>query len=281
MTKLSMDNIVEKVDELPSLPQVVVRVMELTEDPDSSAFDINEALSQDQNMTAQVLRMANSLYYGYSRRISTVTDAIVLIGFNAVRSIVLAASVSKILKKELNGYVMGEGQLWVHSQCAAVFARLLAKKTQFRSVELAYTATLLHDIGKLVMNSYVRDAYQDVIDVVNMEKLTFDEAEKRIFGFSHPVVGGKVAEKWNLPGDLVEAISCHHDPSAAESNPKLTAIVHVADAVTLQMGMGLGVDGLLYPLSKEAVDLLEISEGDLEGLMAEIVDLFIDKDVFN
>jgi len=280
MTRLSLDEIVARVDELPSLPQIVVRVMELTEDPDSTAFDINEVLRQDQNMTAQVLRMANSIYYGYSRRIATVTDAIVLIGFNAVRSIVLAASVSKILKKELSGYAMGEGELWNHSQCAAVFARLLAKKKKIRAVELAYTATLLHDIGKLVLNSYVSETYQDVLKIVNEEKITFDEAEHRVFGFSHPVVGGKVAEKWNLPGDLVEAITCHHHPLQAEANPRLTSIVHVADAATLQMGMGLGVDGLHYPFSNEALVLLGLEEGEMEELMAEVVDLFIDKDVF-
>lgn len=281
MTKLTLDQIVVKVDELPSLPHIVVRVMELTEDPDSTAFDINEVINQDQNMTAQVLRMANSVYYGYSRRIATVTDAIVLIGFNAVRSIVLAASVSKILKKELSGYVMGEGELWRHSQGAAVFARLLAKKSKFRSVELAYTATLLHDIGKLVLNSYLSESYQEVLKIVNEEKLPFNEVEDKIFGFNHATVGGKVAEKWNLPNDLVEAIAYHHHPEQAEMNPQLTAIVHIADAVALQMGMGMGIDGLMYPFSKDAMDLLQVSENDIESMMAEVVDLFIDTDVLN
>ncbi len=281
MSKLSLDNVVGKVDELPSLPQVVIRVMELTEDPDSTAFDINEVLSQDQNMTAQVLRMANSIYYGYSRRIATVTDAIIHIGFNAVRSIVLAASVSKILKRELEGYSMGQGELWVHSQCAAVFARLLAKKVKFRSVELAYTATLLHDIGKLILNSYMNEAYQEVIDTVNRDRISFDQAEAAILGFNHAEVGGKVAEKWNLPGDLVEAIALHHNTTMAKNNPTLTSLVHVSDAVILQMGMGLGLDGLQYPLSDDALQLIGVENSDLESLMAEIVDLFIDKDVFN
>lgn len=280
MTKVSIEEVVAKVDELPSLPHIVVRVMELTEDPDSTAFDINEVINQDQNMTAQVLRMANSVYYGYSRRIATVTDAIVLIGFNAVRSIVLAASVSKILKKELTGYVMGEGELWKHSQCAAVFARMLAKKKKYRSVELAYTATLLHDIGKLILNSYMGESYQEVLAVVNEEKVPFNEAEDRIFGFNHATVGGKVAEKWNLPPDLVEAISFHHHPGESEMNPQLTAIVHLADAMTLQMGLGLGIDGLMYPLSRDAMEVLEVTEQELEEIMADIVDVFIDSDVF-
>ncbi len=280
MTKLTLENIVSEVDELPALPQIVTRVMELTEDPDSTAFDIQAVLNQDQAMTAQVLRLANSVYYGYSRRIATVTDAIILIGFNAVRSIVLAASVSKILKKELKGYAMDEGELWKHSQCSAVFARILAKKIRFRSVELAYTATLLHDIGKLILNSFMCDTYQQVIDVVNEEKIPFNEVEDNIFGYNHAVLGGKVAEKWKLPDDLTEAITCHHEPGKAVINPQLTAIVHVADAATMQMGLGLGVDGLLYPLDQDAMDLLEIKDSDLEEIMAEIVDILIDGDTF-
>ncbi len=280
MSIITIDDIVAKVDELPSLPHIVIRVMELTEDPDSSAFDVNEVISQDQSMTAQVLRMANSLYYGYSRRIATVTDAIILIGFNAVRSIVLAASVSKFLKKELSGYILGEGELWIHSQSAAVFARLLAKRTKFRTIELAYTATLLHDIGKLVLNSYLHDAYQEVIRVVNEEKMPFDQVENSIIGFDHAEVGGKVAEKWNLPAELVEAITFHHQPERAEINPQLAAIVHTADAVAMQMGMGIGVDGLLYPLSHEALDLIGVAGDDLEMLMSEIVDVFVDQDMF-
>ncbi len=280
MTRLTLNTVISEVDELPSLPQVVIRVMELTDDPESTAFDIQEVLNQDQSMTAQVLRLANSVYYGYSRRIATVSDAIIMIGFNAVRSIVLAASVSKILKKELKGYVMDEGELWKHSQATAIFARLLAKRVKFRSIELAYTAALLHDIGKLVLNSFMNEAYQEVISIVNEEKLPFNEVEDTIFGYNHATLGGKVAEKWKLPLDLSEAIACHHEPGRAEINPRLTAIVHVADAVTMQMGMGLGIDGLMYPLFSESLELLGLTEYDLEVVMAEIVDLLIDSDTF-
>ena len=280
MEKIKVESIIEKVDELPSLPHIVLKVMELTDDPDSTAFDINQVINQDQNMTAQVLRMANSVYYGYSRRIASVTDAIILIGFNAVRSIVLAASMSKILKAELKGYIMGEGELWKHSQSAAIFARLLAKRVKFNSIETAYTAALLHDIGKLVMNSYMSEAYQEVIDTVNRDKIPFNKVEDSIFGFNHALIGGKIAEKWNLPAELAEAITNHHDPSLSILNPSLTAIVHIADAVTLQMGMGLGIDGLLYELSDDALTLLGIGHHDLEILMAEIVDLLVDKDTF-
>lgn len=160
------------------------------------------------------------------------------------------------------------------------FARILAKKNKFRSVELAYTATLLHDIGKLVLNSYISEYYQEVLALVNEEKIPFNEAEDRVLNFNHATIGGKVAEKWNLPTDLVDAISNHHHPEVSLRNSELTAIVHLADAMTLQMGLGLGIDGLMYPLSREAMERLEVTEQDLEVIMADIVDIFVDDDVF-
>ena len=149
MGKISLESIVEAVNDLPALPQVVVQVIKLTEDPDSTAQDINYVLNQDQAITAKVLKMANSAFYGFPRRIGSVTDAIIMLGFRTLRSIVMAASVSDILNKEIEGYALEYGELWRHSQCTAMAARLIARKSKFAFLDLAYTAALLHDIGKV------------------------------------------------------------------------------------------------------------------------------------
>ncbi|MDD3024793.1 MAG: HDOD domain-containing protein, partial [Syntrophomonadaceae bacterium] len=230
MTRLSMDSIVEAVNDLPSLPHIVVKIMELTEDPDSTAQDISNVLSQDQAMTARVLRLANSAFYGFPRRISTINDAIVFLGFKTIRSIVMAVSVSGILSREVEGYALEQGELWRHSQCSAMAARLIARKAKFAIVDLAYTAALLHDIGKVILNSYMKEAYHEVVAKVGEENKSFIETENEVLGFNHAVVGARVAEKWNLPPELVEAIALHHHPEQAEINKRLTAIVHLGDA---------------------------------------------------
>lgn len=280
MGKVALQKIVEGVNDLPSLPHVVIRVMELTEDQNSTAQDINSALSQDQGMTAKVLKLANSAYYGFSRRISSVTDAVVLLGFRTIRSIVMAASVSDILSKEIEGYALAQGELWQHSQATAIAARMIARETKFGSFEVAYTAALLHDIGKVILNTHLSEAYNEVVEKVNNESIPFMEAEDQILGFNHAEVGAKVAEIWNLPEELVEAIAYHHNPEKAKINPKLTAIVHIADAISVSMGIGIGIDGMLYPISDEAMKLLKLDESHIEKIISQLTDVIVDSDSF-
>ncbi|MGR6836528.1 HDOD domain-containing protein [Syntrophomonas erecta] len=280
MGRVSLDSIVSIVNDLPALPQVVVRVMELTEDPDSTAQDINNILCQDQGMTAKVLRMANSAFYGFPRRIGTVTDAIVLLGFKTIRSIVLAASVSDILSREMKGYALEYGELWKHSQTAAMISRLLARKVQFPAVDLAYTAALLHDIGKVILNHFMKECYHEVVNQVKNDNIPFMVAENKVLGFNHAIVGSRVAEKWNLPPDLVEAIALHHNPEQAACNIKLTSLVHVADVICVSMGIGIGIDGMLYPVSPQALEVLGIDESIIEGTISEMVDICCDQQSF-
>lgn len=280
MGKVPMESIVEAVNDLLSLPHIVTRVIELSEDPDSTAADINNVLNQDQGMTAQVLRLANSAFYGFPRRIGTVAEATILLGFKTIRSIVMAASVSDILSQEIKGYALANGELWKHSQSSALAARLIGKKIKYNKLDLAYTGALLHDIGKVILNNSMIEAYREVIDRVNQGDIPFIEAENLILGFNHAMVGAKVAEKWNLPPELVEAIALHHDPIKAEINRELTSIVHLADAVCVSMGIGIGVDGLLYPISAGAVRLLGLNESDIDYIISDLVDLFSDQQSF-
>lgn len=280
MGKISLQDLLKKVDDLPALPWVVKRVMELTEDPDSTARDINEVINLDQSMTAKVLRLANSAFYGFPRRISTVTDATIMLGFQTIRSIVIAASVSKLLSQEVEGYALLPGELWKHSQSAAMAARMTARKIRFPKIEVAYTAALLHDLGKVILNSYMRESYEEVIDKVEKEKIPFSQAEEEIIGFNHALVGSKVAENWNLPPELVEAIAFHHSPELAKIDSTLTSIVHVADFICVTMGIGIGADGLLYPLSPQAVNSLGLGEQDIYQLISQLSDLLVDQDTF-
>lgn len=280
MGKVTMESIVEAVNDLPALPDVVVEIMELTENPDSTAQDINNVLNRDQSLTAKVLKLANSAFYGFPRRISTVTDATVLLGFKTIRGIIMAAAVSGFLNQEVEGYALGYGELWRHSQCAAMTARLIAKKAKVGTPDLAYTAALLHDIGKVILNEYMEEAYHEVVEEVDKNNISFLEAEDKILGFNHTVVGAKVAEKWNLPVELVEAIALHHNPEKAQVNKKLTSIVHLADAICVMMGIGVGVDGMSYLLSEEAVQLIGLDKSEIENTMSELADLFSDQQSF-
>lgn len=278
MGKISLEQIVEKVDDIPGFSDVILRVMKLTEDPDSTAEDIQNVLTEDQGLTVKVLRLANSAHYGFARRIDTISQATVLLGFQAIRSIVLAASCSPMLKPEMEGYGLAPGELWQHSQAVAITAKEVARVARRGHLEQAYTAGLLHDIGKIILNHYMKNTYKFVLLKMEQDQISFLEAEEAVLGFNHGQVGQRIGDKWNLPQDLVEAIAYHHRPEEKDSD--LTAIIHVADAMVMMMGIGLGVDGLAYELSSTALERLKLTERQLEQIMAKVGDLFSDKDSF-
>ena len=280
MTRITLEQLVASVNDIPALPSVTVQVIKLTEDPDSTVEDINRVISQDQGLTAKVLRLANSAYYGFPRRIRTVTEATVLLGFQTIKSLALAASVSEVLSREMQGYALPAGELWRHSQAVAIASRMIAKAVKFRNQEEAYTAGLLHDIGKVILNHHLKEAYREVVQAIESNGTSFPEAEENILGFTHAQVGSRIAEKWNLPEALVEAIACHHEPGAARIDPVLTAIVHLADAVVMMMGIGLGVDGLDYSFETSVLEKLGLTDKNVEEMMDRLTGMLADESSF-
>lgn len=280
MAKLTLDEIIKRVKDLPVLPDIVNDIMRLTEDPDSTVQDIENVIMKDQSLTTRVLRLANSAYYGYPRRISTIAEASVLLGFQAIRSITLTASVNGLLMKEVPGYGLEKNELWIQSQSCAIISRHIAKKVRFAKVDHACVAGLLRDIGKVIVSYYLTDHFKQIMNMVENEGISFLEAEENVLGFHHGQVGAEIAKKWNLPEDLVEAIAYHHSPEKATINFKLTSIVHIADAIVMMMGIGLGVDGMVYNLSEEATKVLGVDGSMLEQLISDCSDLLVDEDAF-
>lgn len=276
----TLDKIVKAVKELPALSHVASKVLAITEDPDANASDLAETINLDPNLAASILKLANSAYYGFARHISTVTDAIVLLGFSTIKSLTIAASTYKIYNKEVSGYSLSKGEIWRHSIGCAMMSKLIAMRSKYKVPEEAYVAGLIHDIGKIVLDRFVEKEFAQITEIVDNEKISFSEAEKRILGFDHPEVGAKVVERWNFPANLVEAIRYHHEPEKAEVSPPLTSIVHIADASCLMLGIGLGGDGLSYPLNEKAVNMLTLTEQDMENLMSKLGEVLIDPQCF-
>lgn len=280
MTKLTLEYIVNKVDDMEVLPEIINKIVSLTEAPDSTIEDMEREILKDQVLITKILRLANSAYYGYARKISTISQATVLLGFQAIKSIALASTVSQYLTSELKGYSLEKNQLWTQSQTCAIISRYLAKYVNYPNPEEAYIAGLLRDIGKTVLNQHMETEYMEVLSKIENDKLSFLKAEKDILGFDHAEVGEKVASKWDLPPDLVDAIGHHHTPENSDVNIKLVSIVHVADAMTMMMGVGLGLDGLAYELSPVAIETLNLDEEEFHNIISQVADLVLDEDSF-
>ena len=268
--KVLMDNILREVSDLPSLPAVVSQLIELLNDPEANVKNLQAIISHDQALTAKVLRLANSAYYGFPRRISTITEAVIILGFATLKSLAFAASAFKMFNARFEGYTLNKGDFWKHSLICALSARIIAHRMKYKELEVAFIAGLMHDIGKMVLSKYVKNSFSEIIRQVNADKKNFTEAERAVLGFDHPTIGGKVAQKWNLPSTFYEVITYHHQPELSKDEKTLTSIVHVADSLTLMMGYGLGVDGLNYPLSREALKVTGLTKSDFKEIIVQV-----------
>ena len=268
-----LDALVRQVRDLPALPDTVVRVMHLTDDPKSGISDVAKALVSDQALAARVLKLANSAFYGSSRRIATVSDAVVILGMRTTRNLVMATGCQEMLAQEVAGYALPPGALLRHSLACASAAQALAKRTQYRGTEEAFVAGLLHDLGKVVMNTYLRDQFIQVLIRAASGEMTYAEAERAVFSFDHAEAGAYLLERWNLPASLVTAVRYHHTPLEAPTDSPLPCLVHVADAICMTLGIGLGLDGLAYVLQPEALARLHLTAEDFEEVTSQTCDM--------
>ena len=203
----------KKLADLPPLPAVVTRIMQTINNPATGADELSRLISLDQGLSSKILRIVNSAYYGFPKRISTITHAVVILGFNTVRNLVLGVSAFGMLPQKAGASGLNRNKFWEHSVATAVAASVLAKtrKPMARSaVEEAFVAGLLHDVGKLFLDSYFPVQFAVCMAFASREKITQGEAERRVLDIDHMVVGRKIAEHWNFPPNLVNAIGAHH-----------------------------------------------------------------------
>ena len=277
---VNLDHILKRIHALPPLPTSAMRVIALTKNPATSAKELENVIGQDPALATGMLRQANSAYYGYARRISSLQEAIVILGFQATQGLAMTFAIAPLLKTQLVGYEIDQDGLWKHSMLTAMAAKNLCKKLELPYGDVAFTAGLLHDIGKLVISIYVQQVGAYLLEKVTVAHLSYVELEENIIGFNHATVGGFMARGWNLPEDLVESISYHHAPSKAQNHAVLANIIHVANGLASLLGIGGGVDSFLNPIQQEALDFLSLKESDLELIMADLGEYLLDPTIF-
>jgi putative nucleotidyltransferase with HDIG domain len=266
-----VNDIVSRVGELQPLPGTVLRLIHVVNDPRSSVDDIVETIKYDQTVTSRMLRIVNSAYFGLTCEITSLSEALRVLGTIKVLQLVMAVHTNSLLARGQRGYGLLPGKLWQHSVGVALASAVLADRLRHPNRNLLFTAGLLHDIGKVILNEYVADQFARIVQMVAEQKTSFPEAEKQILGFSHDEIGAQVGEKWRLPEGIVLGIRYHHQPDALDPPSPLVDILHMADCMCLMLGVGLGSDGLYYRASKHVTTRLGLRESDLEMLSAQVL----------
>ncbi len=270
-----------QIGNLPTLPQVVEQVMTLIENPDTTSAQLADVISTDQALMTKVLKVVNSAYYGMPRRIATLRQATVILGFNTVKNLVLSASIFDSFGSGQGDVVFDRVKFWEHSVAVGTAAKILAQRIRLGEPEELFVAGLLHDVGKVVIDDYLHEEFVDILRTVRDKKCRILEAEREVLGIGHPQVGQMLAEKWNLPDTLTQAIAYHHEPKVAgNAHKKFVAIVHLADAIARLENLGFGGDSLTPVIDPESWSLLGIPELELGELILKIKEEFKKASVF-
>jgi putative nucleotidyltransferase with HDIG domain len=229
--------------DLPTLPSTVAKMIEVIDHPSTSAHTLNTIVSSDQALAAQVLRLANSAYYGFPRKINTITLAIVVVGFETLKNFGLSSAVLDRFARFNHDVPFDIYLFWEHSICTAVASRMLARETGYQISGEAFAAGLLHDLGKYVISIYFRELFEKVVEqMIDDDMPMYQVEEQHLAHVNHAQIGAWLVEKWNLSESIVSGIKHHHRPDLANSHQQLAWIVHYANYLTKKFGVGFSGD---------------------------------------
>jgi len=249
----------KKLEGLPTLPPIVQRLNLMIEDEKTSIHQIANLIEKDQVITSKILRLANSAFYGFPKKVSTVQNALILLGINVVKVLIMTSSIFDIIYKEDVG-------LWEHSIGVAACSKILAEKVGLKEPQEVATAGLLHDLGRIIQKVSFKEEYEKILELTKNGKDPL-QAEKEILGIDHAEMGSFIMKTWNLPDRLVEAVDAHHEFEKAKEFKKEAAVVHLSDILIHVRGYGSSLYKKVPPLQEKALKTLKLK-------LFEIKDIF-------
>lgn len=266
------EQIIFTFKDLPPMPEVVQKVREVMADPKLGFKDVGNVLETDPAFAAGILKLANSAYYGMSGMVTSIQQAAVVLGYKTLGQLVTVMGGLKLLGKSLKGYKMKSGVLWKHSLAVAYGAKKIANQISLPLENDAFSAGLVHDAGKIVLDPYVLER-RDLFEVSTAdENVSFFDAEKQIFGFSHADITYELCKKWNFPETQTIAVGYHHEPTQSDDDT-LSYILHLADHVAVKAGFAIDQENEnQIGIDKQILDKLDITEADVDALVDEITD---------
>jgi putative nucleotidyltransferase with HDIG domain len=266
-------NIIMNTSSLPTLPGIITKLNSLSENDKASVQEMARLVSSDQVLSARILKLANSPSYGFYR-VSSISNAMILLGVNVVKSLALSSSIFEIMEKNSIG-------LWEHSLGAGVAANVIARKLKLPECEEISTAALLHDIGKVIIRLNFGDDYRLLMALTEEKDISMLEAERELLGTDHTEVGAWLAKSWFLPDKLIEPIACHHDIGKSQEHQIKTSVVHFADVLIKASAFGFSGDDFVPNIHPVAWEKLGMNDSLLAEIVEELEDKLVDTKNFS
>ena len=263
--------ILRSLVDLPSMPHIILKAREILSDPDSSLRDLAKVIEIDQALVAKVLTLANSAYYGVSGMVSSIQHASVLLGQKTLGQMITISASSVLLNKKLKGYGIAPDDMWRHSLACAFAAKRIAERYDEDLIDDAFTAGLLHDAGKIILDPYVTKRKDEFEQLAGPNNMPLFEVEKAVFGFDHAEIMSRACRLWRFPEIQVTAIRNHHQPSCEEEN-ELACMIHLADTVAKAAGFAAGQSATLDQIAPEIPKFLNIRIQELDEIADDVKD---------
>ncbi len=265
----AIQELIKEIKNLKPIPAVINQILEIVDKPGSSMGQVANIIQYDPAVTASVLRMCNSAFFGLKHPAESIKDAVTLLGIDQILEIVLVNSGAKALSNKNKGYGLHEGALWKYSVSSALIAKQIAQKLELENKNTIFTAALLKDIGKVVLDRFVQDSFEKITALVVNENFSFREAEKKIIGVDHTELGGMIAKMWKFSPKMVKIIRNHHLTDISMIKEKEIAVVYLADCICMMIGIGVGADGLAYRFNDQVIAELGMEPDDISKIIAQ------------
>ncbi len=270
---ISQEELQKIVQSVPMLSPSASQLLQLTSQPDHDLVDVINLVRNDANLTARVLKIVNSAAFALVNTVTSIDRAISYLGERIIVGIAIGDCAGQLFDKELSGYESAGGDLWKHDLRTAIASReVVTQSGADISSELAFTAGLLHDIGKSLISDYLQGSVVDAVEMISTEEgLDYLDAEEKLVGFDHTQAGYELAKAWQLPEELAEVIRYHHEPAkASEEFRSLVYAVHLGDNIAMMGGFGTGSDSMRYKLDQNYSDYIRISPNTLASIMLNV-----------
>ncbi len=265
----AMQELIKEIKKLKPIPSIVNQIIDIVDKPDSSMKDIAKIIKYDPAVTANLLKVCNSAYFGLREPAESVKDAVSLLGIDQIVELVLMKSGASIMTGKHKGYGFVEGAMWKYSVSSALIAKQIATRLSRNNINTIFTASLLKDIGKTVLDKFVADSFEKINALVLNQNMSFIEAEKKVIGVDHAEIGAMIAKIWKFSPNMVNIIRSHHIKESAMCENHDIAIVYFADCICMMLGIGVGADGLAYRFHREAMDELGITADEMPEIIIE------------